>query len=328
MHIDPNHVVSRRGLLQGLGAAAALSAIGGPAFARHASGQPAARPARSLRFAHLTDLHIQPERHAMEGVAACLHHVQSLQDKPDFIMTGGDHVMDAFDQQYERASKLWDLLSATVKAENSLPVRYCLGNHDIWGWNKSKSKTGGDEKGWGKSMALDHVGLPKPYYSFDSKGWHFVVLDSVRNDPDDPAGYVGGLDDEQYAWLQNDLASVEKTPTLIVTHIPMMTVSVLDAKAEKGGDLKISGGLIYTDWPRVKKLLLASPQVKCVISGHMHRIDRVEFQGVTHLCNGAVCGNWWKGKHHEAAEGYALLDLYEDGSVERSYAEFGWKAEP
>lgn len=322
---ESNTAFSRRDAIRTIGAAATIAA-----FSRVSLG--AARPTqipgrtRSIRLAHLTDLHLQPELDAVAGVAACLHHVQSQADKPALILTGGDHVMDAFDQEYARASTLWDLVRKTIKDENSLPMRYCLGNHDVWGWNRSKSKTKGDEAGWGKSMALDHVELAKPYYSFDQAGWHFVVLDSVRNDPDDPNGYVGGLDNEQFEWLKNDLAAANGANTLILTHIPMMTVTVLDAKVDKGGDLKISGGLLYTDWPRVKALLQANPHVKCVIGGHMHRLDRVEFLGVTHLCNGAVCGNWWKGKHYEAAEGYSLLDLFDDGTVERTYVEYGWKA--
>ncbi|MCC6428059.1 MAG: metallophosphoesterase [Phycisphaerales bacterium] len=318
---------SRRQLLQGLGAAAVLSALPWKAGA-----QPAQAPApqgrkRSLRLAHMTDMHIQPERNAVAGVAACLQHAQSLKDPPAMILTGGDHVMDAFDEPFDRADLQWKLLCKTFKDENSLPVHYCLGNHDIWGWNKPKSKTVGTEAGWGKTMSLDRLEMKKPYYAIDAGGWHLVVLDSVRTDPDDPSGYVGGLDDEQFEWLKADLAAHSAANTLMLTHIPILSVSVLDAKTAKGGDMKVGGGVIFTDWPRIKGLFAANPQVKCVISGHMHRIDRCEFRGVTHLCNGAVCGNWWKGKHHETAEGYALVDLFDDGSVERTYVEYGWKAE-
>ena len=55
--------------------------------------------------------------------------------------------------------------------------------------------------------------------------------------------------------------------------------------------------------------------------------DRVDFQGVSYLCNGAVCANWWKGRHQECDEGYALLNLFDDGSFEHEYVAFGWKAD-
>jgi hypothetical protein len=58
----------------------------------------------------------------------------------------------------------------------------------------------------------------------------------------------------------------------------------------------------------------------------MHLIDRVDYNGVTYLCNGAVSANWWKGRHKDCDEGYAVIDLYEDGSFEHDYVTFGWKA--
>ncbi len=323
--------LSRRSVIKSAIGAASLLGAGslgvGSALARQPVEAAAAPRRRSIRLAHLTDLHIQPERHAVEGVAACLRHMQSQTDKPELVLTGGDHVMDAFEQKIDRATLVWGLLTRSFKDENAIPMRHCLGNHDIWGWDKAKSATSGAEKGWGKAMAVEQLQMPGRYYSFDQAGWHFVVLDSIQTDSDDPAGYVGGLDDEQFAWFKKDLAAHKASPTLILTHIPILTVTVLDTKPEKGGDLKVSGGLIFTDLARVKGALQANPQVKAVISGHMHRLDRVEFQGVTHYCNGAVCGSWWKGANHETREGYTLVDLYDDGSVERQYVTYGWKAD-
>lgn len=322
--------VGRRSVLGGLGGFVATSMLSlNPAAleSRPRTPKNSDDRRRALRVAHLTDIHIQPERNAVAGLAACLHHAQSLDEKPDLILTGGDHVMDSFDQKLDRTMVQWDLLTKTFKDENSIPIRYCLGNHDIWGWNKARSATRGDEKGWGKTLAMDQLHLAKPYYSFDQRGWHFVVLDSVRTDPHDPNGYVGGLDDEQFDWFKNDLAANSQKPTLLLTHIPILTITVLDTGLQKDGTMKVGGGVLFTDWPRVKGVLNGNLQVKTVISGHMHRIDRVDFQGVTHYCNGAVSGNWWKGRHHEAGEGYTVMDLYEDGSVERKYVEFGWRAE-
>jgi 3',5'-cyclic-AMP phosphodiesterase len=56
-------------------------------------------------------------------------------------------------------------------------------------------------------------------------------------------------------------------------------------------------------------------------------VDRVDYNGVSYLCNGAVCGSWWKGRHHDCDEGYAVLDLYDDGSFDCEYMKYGWKAE-
>ena len=33
------------------------------------------------------------------------------------------------------------------------------------------------------------------------------------------------------------------------------------------------------------------------------------------------------GRHQECDEGYGLIDLYDDGTFEREYVKYGWKAE-
>src|SRR5687767_14217528 len=77
---------------------------------------------RVLRVAHLTDVHVQPERGAAEGLAACLRHVQSRSDKPDVIFTGGDHVMDSLSKDRARTELQWDVWRRGLKADCSLPV--------------------------------------------------------------------------------------------------------------------------------------------------------------------------------------------------------------
>jgi len=50
---------------------------------------------RSICIAHLTDVHVQPEQSAPEGMAKALRHAQSSSDKPEIIFNGGDAIMDA-----------------------------------------------------------------------------------------------------------------------------------------------------------------------------------------------------------------------------------------
>lgn len=125
--------VSRREALK-VGAGAALAAALAPGGARRALARPAPRPG-PLRIAHLTDTHIQPERKATEGVAACLRHAMALDRRPDLVITGGDLVMDAFEQTRERTRTQWDLFTGTMRDGCGAELRHCLGNHDIWGWN-------------------------------------------------------------------------------------------------------------------------------------------------------------------------------------------------
>ncbi|HZH98053.1 MAG TPA: metallophosphoesterase, partial [Fimbriimonadaceae bacterium] len=164
---------------------------------------------RVLRLAHLTDIHVQPERGGGEGMAACLRHVHSQKDKPQLILTGGDLIMDAFDADAQRTRLQWDLFNRVLRDNTSLPVEHCIGNHDVWGWNKTKSRTTGQEPLHGKRWALEMLGLEKPYRSFDKAGWHFVVLDSTH--PSETSSYTAELDDAQFEWLEDDLTKTPKT---------------------------------------------------------------------------------------------------------------------
>lgn len=318
--------VSRRDVLRSSGllaAGAALSGLPLPALAMPSSPRRDVRK-RVLRVAHLTDLHIQPERRAADGVAACLAHVQSLPERPDLILLGGDLVMDSFEADDARTRLQWDLLTGAIRHGCSLPVRYCLGNHDIWGWNKKESRTTGDEPLWGKKRALDLLGLERQFYSFDRAGWHFVVLDSVQPAGD---GYIGRLDEEQLDWLGGDLAAAAGKPTLVLSHIPILTVTVVLGNPKKGtATREVPSSLMMDDSARTRELFARHPHVKLAVSGHMHRLDRVDYRGVSYLCNGAVSANWWKGAHHECHEGYAVIDLYDDGTFESRYVTYGWKA--
>lgn len=311
---------NRRAALKATGLLAAGAMLGWP---KGLTAAPAARK-RSIRVAHLTDLHIQPERHAVEGVTSCLRHVQSNADMPELILLGGDCVMDSFEADDARTKTQWDLFKSVFKQESSLPMESCLGNHDIWGQNKAKSRTKGDEPGWGKRRAMEVLGLTKPYHSFDKAGWHFILLDSVIPQED---GYIGQLDGEQWEWLEGDLKAT-KLPTVVMTHIPIVTVTVMfDSKEDVAVKRELSPSVLMTDSKKFVKTFAKHPHVKMCVSGHIHEIDRVDYQGVSYMCNGAVCGNWWKGRHKQCDEGYAVLDLFDDGTFERAYQTFGWKAE-
>jgi hypothetical protein len=83
---------------------------------------------------------------------------------------------------------------------------------------------------------------------------------------------------------------------------------------------------MHVDARKLKDMFLEHSNVKACLSGHIHLVDRVDYLGVSYYCNGAVSGAWWDGDYQECAPGYALVDLYDDGSVENVYVTYGWKA--
>jgi 3',5'-cyclic AMP phosphodiesterase CpdA len=323
--------VTRRQMIKTTGVAAlGAAALGGSSGCRHlekeigVSEEKKTAKNRVLRIAHLTDCHVYDKRNAAAGLAACLHHAQNQTDKPDVIFNGGDAVMDTLYSDRDGTKRQWDLWTQVIKNECSLPIEHCIGNHDVWGWG-DKEKIPDTDTLYGKKWVMDIHGLDMPYRSFDRAGWHFIFLDSTHYSDD--KDYQACLDDDQFSWLEADLVAVNpNTPIMVFSHIPIFSVcAYVDGENEKSGNWVVPGRWMHIDARRIKNLFLKHGNVKVCLSGHIHLVDRVEYLGVTYLCNGAVCGGWWKGNYQECAPGYALVDLYDDGSFDNEYVTFGWQ---
>ncbi|MET3128362.1 3',5'-cyclic AMP phosphodiesterase CpdA [Arcicella rosea] len=269
-----------------------------------------------LRVAHLTDVHLKNELDAPAKFAKCLHHVQQQSPKVDFILNGGDIVFDMNKENLSNINSQWKLLEDIIKAESSIPAHYCLGNHDVW-WSENNK----GQAVYGKQYTLDKLSLAKPYYSVEKNGWKFIILDSVHLDVDN-TWYIGKLGDEQFAWLENELKNTNpSTPILVLSHIPILTATLM-IKEKVGNRWEMLGGDMHTDTAKIINLFYQHPNVKVCLSGHVHLRDKVEYNNVTYICNGAVSGAWWKGNNKQTAPGYGLLDLYADGSFDEKYVNY------
>src|SRR2546423_1096730 len=145
--MNQNKFTRRQVITTGVAAGAALAL---PSILR------ADAASKPFRVAHLTDMHVQPERRAGEGYTAALESLQKLSPLPDLIVTGGDHVMDATDQELPRAKTIWDIFDTTMQhAPANIPVRHILGNHDIFAWGKQQVPE--SAPGHGKATAQDRL---------------------------------------------------------------------------------------------------------------------------------------------------------------------------
>ena len=319
---------SRRGFLKGAAAAlAAVVPLTGES-ARAAEGAATAR--RCLRFSHPTDIHVQPELHGAEGMAAAFRHMFALPDPPQLVLTGGDLPMDTASAGRERSAKLWELFKKVLgdSVPSAVPVHHTIGNHDIWGRDKEACGATGNESVYGKRWFLDSFGYPQTYYSFDRAGWHFIVLDSFDLDAlgKDYTSHIVG---EQLDWLKADLHSTPTaTPTVVITHVPIIsTANFFDQKEfTADGDIGISRMRMHVDHRALEQLFRSHGNVKLCLSGHLHLLDRVEYNGITYVCDGAVCGDKWKGPRRQTPEGYGIIDLYDDGTFRHQYVPYGWHA--
>ncbi len=281
-----------------------------------------------ITIAHITDVHITPERNAEKWLAECLHSIQSHPSAPKLILNSGDSVYETLKEDRAKSDALWALWNGVLKRENSLPVHHCLGNHDIWGWGIKDNPSIKSDPAYGKKLGLDNYGIERSYYSFDQGPWHFIALDSCTTDPNSNGGWVAELDDEQFQWLQQDLKSIPANrPVLIYSHIPIIQVASHRVMEPYKGWYRFSPWSMHRDARRLIDLFAQHSNVKLCLSGHLHLQDRIELSGVTYMCAGAVSGNWWKGMHVDCGPGYTILTLNPDGTFNRSYEGYNWKNE-
>lgn len=259
----------------------------------------------ALTLAHITDVHIRPEEGIPDRYIACLERIK--QHKIDFVLNGGDsiHAADYPDITLARVNDQWDAWCKCMKQLEGYDVFSCIGNHDPW-WAAPK-KT---DPMYGKEYVVKQLKMPHRYYSFSRAGWHFIILDG--NNP------KISLDDEQFHWLEKDMAAVPSgMPTLLMSHFPVF------------GATPVLVGGNHSDNKKLKDLFYRHrDKVRVVLCGHNHLYDKVLYNGVWYCCNGAMSGFWWDngdkdsagpGYYLETPPGYAILKLYADGQVENTY---------
>lgn len=270
-----------------------------------------------LRIAHLTDVHLKDKWDAPARFAKCLHHVQQ-QPNVDFILNGGDIVFDMNKENIDTLNTEWKLWHSLIKSDCGLPIHYILGNHDIW-WNENDK----GQATYGKQYSMEQIQLKSPYYSFIKNGWKFILLDSVHLDVDN-TWYIGQLGEQQFTWLQNELQNTPATmPVCVMSHIPILSANLMvDDNTDGSNKWVILGGDMHTDTFKITELFYQHPNVKLCLSGHIHMRDKVVYNNVTYLCNGAVSGAWWEGEKHHTAPGYGLIDFYADGSFDEKYVNY------
>ena len=173
-----------------------------------------------FRIAYISDSHLYERTvndRFVRQLLRAVDDVNGLDPQPDFVLYGGDLA------QLGRPGEL--TFGAQILKSIKAPVHMMVGEHD-WYFDLGEK--------WRELFG-------QPTYSFDHKGTHVVVLNSVIEKdfwtargmtPEQRMGTVAGLDngiqrrfevgDEQRAWLQKDLAKVPKsTPLIVFSHSPL-----------------------------------------------------------------------------------------------------------
>jgi len=190
-------------------------------------------------LAQLTDQHITigpGDAGSADALAAAVDAVLALDPAPDAVLLSGDLTEHASAEEYERAAELL--------APLSMPIHLLAGNHD-------------DADG-----LRAHLGAPgeagEPLqYSLRLGPLRLVACDTTVSGRD-----AGALGPERLGWLEAELGDDRDTPTLLAMHHPpvLIGVGVLDEL-----------GLAEADRAALADLIAANPQVKRIVSGHVHR---------------------------------------------------------
>ena len=274
----------------------------------------------SLRVVFLSEVHVLAKEAAETGMRKAFRKANDL--KPDFIINGGDAIMDAMANEKAKVEEQWAIWHKIVDAENKLPIYHTLGNHDAWGWQLKDEAVKNDPL-YDKAWALKEHKMENRFYSFTQKNWKFFVLDRAH---ENNGGYIAKIDDPQYEWLEKEL---KQTPAgqhiAIISHIPIISfcAALFDDKNQPNGDWRISRALLHTDARKLIQLFSQYKNIRACLSGHIHLQDAVEYKGIQYYCNGAVSGYWWGGAFRGFDPAFALFEFGKDGSVKREIVQYG-----
>lgn len=312
--------MNRRKFLQNSSLAGALMSIAPQSFAAKAK-------KGGFRVCFLSDVHVKPTPVAEKGMRTALRHINGLKPSVDFIINGGDAIMDSLKGSKEAVKKQWDCWDTILKEENKLPIRHCIGNHDIWGWQNTPAEIIENKKDplYEKGWVLQQHKMENRFYSFEHKDWKFIVLDSSQ---ESNGSYIALIDEPQFAWLEKELKETDPSQHVcIVSHIPIVSfcAAMFIDKNEPNGDWKILHVLLHIDARRITDMFKAYKNIRCCLSGHIHLQDAVDYRGIKYYCNNAISGNWWSGAFKDFDPAYAVFEFNKDGSVTREIVPYGFE---
>ena len=260
----------------------------------------------AFSFVFLTDIHLQPELDAPAGFRKAIDTVNSLD--PDFVITGGDLVMDVLGTGFDRADSLYSLYDS-MQGLFAMPVFNTMGNHEVFGIYE-KSGVSRDHPEYGQRMYESRLG--PSYYSFDHKGWHFMVPDGLEFTAG--GGYIGMVDSAQLEWMRQDLEKVAPTvPIAVSVHIPLITVAT---QLEQGPLVANGKGTVINNAREVLDLFRGHT-LKLVLQGHLHYLEEIRVGQTTFITAGAVSSRWWGGRYRGMEEGFVRVSVEGD--------EFSWE---
>lgn len=291
--------------------------LGGSQWLQGCSG----RGHQTLRILFFTDVHAVEKFQVSDALKLA---VDRIAESPvDLIIGGGDYIHGGYlygetlaEKRFEVFAKFLDALRSTGK-----PVQLMLGNHD----QAAVAPKDGSYVSDDPTLLFRQVsGLEKKDFvrSFNIKGHHLMILDSVQFTPGGNKVYVGEIDPDQLQWIKEDLGQVgPQTPIILCSHIPLRTTFM---QKVTGATAPLPPNLIVQNANEVLDCF-KDHNLRGVLQGHLHVNEWIQWSGMSFIMGGALCGAWWSGPNFRSEEGYGILRS-DAGELGWEYVDYGWKA--
>ena len=234
---------------------------------------------------HYADKKSAGTRHYRDSIDKMRRAVATLNDSGvDIAIELGD-LIDAGRGTVEAEVAYLKRIEAEFAELERVDRHYVLGNHCVHTLTKGEF--------------IENCAATLPHYSFDTSGFHFVVLDSCYRSDGEPYQRSNfdwrdaNIPKAELDWLENDLTKSGK-PAIVFAHQRLDNTEYYTVK----------------NAPAVREVLESSGKVLAVFQGHSHQNAHVEVSGI-HYCvvRGMVEGPGARNN------GFAKLEVFPDGSM-------------
>ena len=269
----------------------------------------------SVRLIFYTDVHARTEWQTPMAMSLAVDAING--QKADLVIAGGDLITDGFQSSASKVAPRWNAYMKMQQAIES-DVYPAIGNHDLVAAIPEDGSPAAENP---RSIYLGHMGLDRTYFSFNSVGYHFIILDAIHVTGDEYE-YQGIIWPEQLEWLRRDLSSIPRgTPVVVVSHIPLLSASFSERYGTAYAALPNRVIVNHRDIFKA----FENHNVILVLQGHLHIKEMIRRQNTTFITGGAICGKWWRGAWYGTAEGFNIITLT-GNHVAWEYIDYGWEA--
>jgi len=250
---------------------------------------------RACRFGIVTDCHYADAdtrggryyRQSLEKLAECVELMNA--EKVDFLIELGDF-KDENKKPVEKKTIAHLRGIEQVFQKFTGPTYHVLGNHDMDSISKEQFLANVENTG---------IDPRRSYYSFDSRGFHFVVLDA--NYKQDGVAYDHGnfnwtntnVPEHELEWLGEELGRA-RGPVIVFIHQLLADAGSHSVKNAR----------------EVRTILESSGKVAAVFQGHKHEGIYTQIEGIHYYALKALVEG--SGDENNA---YAIVDILPDGII-------------